>query len=127
MDFLFHKVSESEKKEIQKQAKKIMDDFAGQLNKVKEQVREDFVERGDGQRAPSHGDDPEGPQAYNRKGCENLLRGPEPSRSVGTFPREMFTKGKESKIKCNKISRGIMFENAPKKNGDFIVGEEKKW
>ena len=84
MDFLFHKVSESEKKEIQKQAKKIMDDFAGQLNKVKEQVREDFVERGDGQR-------------------------------------------EEISADCNKISRGIMFENAPKKNGDFIVGEEKKW
>jgi len=53
MDFLFHKVSESEKKEIQKQAKKIMNDFSGQLNKVKEQVSEDFVEIGEGQRQES--------------------------------------------------------------------------
>jgi len=84
MDFLFHKVSENEKKEIQKQAKKIMDDFSGQLGKVKGEISESLIDRGEGQRD-------------------------------------------EGSVECNKISREIMFENAPEKKGDFIVGEEKSW
>ena len=47
-DFTWHKVSEQEKKEIQKQSKKLMDDFASALEKVK--VKEDFLESGDGLR-----------------------------------------------------------------------------
>ena len=29
--------------------------------------------------------------------------------------------------KCNEFSREIMFENAPSKNKDFIIGEKKGW
>lgn len=42
--FLWHKVSEDEKEEIRKQAKKIMDDFSEKLKKV-EKVEESFIER----------------------------------------------------------------------------------
>jgi len=84
MDFLFHKISESERKEIEKQAKKIINDFAKQLDKVKEKVGDSFIEIGEGQRE------------------ENT-------------PHE------------NNFSREIMFENAPNKNKDFILGEKKGW
>jgi len=84
MDFLFHKVSEKEKEQIREQAKKIVDDFSRQLDKIKEKVEGSFIERGEGQR-------------------------------------------EEGKIKCNELSRETFFENALDKNGDFIVGESKKW
>jgi hypothetical protein len=44
-NFLFHKVSEKEKKDIQIQAKKIVNDFSKQLDKVKENVGDFFIER----------------------------------------------------------------------------------
>lgn len=50
MDFLFHKVSEKEKEEIRKQAKKIVDDFSRQLDSVKGKVSESMIEQGEGQR-----------------------------------------------------------------------------
>ena len=50
MDFLFHKVSESEKKDIQKQKKKIIDDFSKKLSKVDKKVGEPLIERREGQR-----------------------------------------------------------------------------
>ncbi len=49
-DFLFHKVSESEKKEIKKQAKEILDDFSRQLSRVKLDKGEPIIERGTGER-----------------------------------------------------------------------------
>lgn len=45
MDFLWHKVSEKEKQEIQLQAKNIMNNFANKLSKIKESLEEPFVER----------------------------------------------------------------------------------
>jgi Asp-tRNA(Asn)/Glu-tRNA(Gln) amidotransferase C subunit len=45
MDFLFHKVSEKEKEEIRKQAKKIMDDFSKQLSKIDQNKEEPIIER----------------------------------------------------------------------------------
>ncbi|MBD3247508.1 hypothetical protein GF378_02715 [Candidatus Pacearchaeota archaeon] len=50
MDFLWHKVSEKEKKSIKKQAKKIMDDFSKKLSKVSKvsdvsELEERFIER----------------------------------------------------------------------------------
>ena len=84
MDFLWHKVSEKEKKEIKKQAKSIMDGFSKKLSKIGK-VPEFIIERGDGDR-------------------------------------------EEGKSECDKsFSRKIMFENAPKKNKDFIIGEKKEW
>ncbi|HJZ19279.1 MAG TPA: hypothetical protein VJ208_04185, partial [Candidatus Nanoarchaeia archaeon] len=44
-DFLFHKVSESEKESIKKEAKKIMDDFSKRLSSIKEKIPEPSVER----------------------------------------------------------------------------------
>ncbi len=34
---------------------------------------------------------------------------------------------REEDGKPEEISRGIMFENAPKKNKDFIIAEKGKW
>jgi hypothetical protein len=50
MDFLWHKVSEKEKKEIEEQAKKIMDNFSLKLSKIKDEIKDissegDFSER----------------------------------------------------------------------------------
>ena len=49
-NFLFRKISEKEKKEIQKQAKEIVDNFSKQLEKVKSNFGESFTEIRDGQR-----------------------------------------------------------------------------
>lgn len=47
--FLWHKVSESEKEEIKKEAKKIMDSFSKKLDKVGK-IEETFIERGECER-----------------------------------------------------------------------------
>jgi len=83
MDFLWHKVSEKEKQEIQKQAKSIMDDLSNKLSKIGKKIDESLIERDDGERD-------------------------EGGNSI-------------------EIDRDIIFENAPEKNGDFIVAERKKW
>ncbi len=44
-DFLFHKVSEKEKEEIKKQAKKIMDDFSKKISKVDKKLKDIAIER----------------------------------------------------------------------------------
>jgi len=82
-DFLWHKVSEKEKKEIEKQAKGIMDSFSKKLSKIGE-VSESVIERENGERDETEG-------------------------------------------KCLELDREIMFDNAPEKNKDFIVGEKKGW
>lgn len=41
--------------------------------------------------------------------------------------REDFERTENEKEKPSKISREIMFENAPDKNKDFIIGEKGKW
>jgi predicted Asp-tRNA(Asn)/Glu-tRNA(Gln) amidotransferase subunit C len=52
-DFTYHKVSEKEKKEIKKQAKKIMDEFASKLEKIK--IQEACFENGSGMRDEGNG------------------------------------------------------------------------
>lgn len=49
-DFLYHKLSEKEKKQIKKQAKSIIEDFSEKLSKVKTQPTEDLIERKDMER-----------------------------------------------------------------------------
>ncbi len=49
-DFLFHKVSEAEKKQIQKQAKVLMDKFSQRLSKIGKQIDDPLIERGEGER-----------------------------------------------------------------------------
>ena len=83
-DFLWHKVSEKEKGEIEKQAKEIMDGFSRKLSKVGKDIPEMLIERESGERIEGEKID-------------------------------------------TKIDREIMFENAPNKNGDFIVGEKSSW
>lgn len=85
-EFLWHKVSEKEKEEIRKQAKKIMDSFSKKLDKVKAKIGESYIERSEFER-----------------------------------------KEKQGEGKSQDIDRGIMFENAPEKNNDFIIGGKKEW
>lgn len=49
-DFLFHKVTEKEKQEIQKKAKNIIDDFSKKLAKINKKTEESTIERGKGSR-----------------------------------------------------------------------------
>ena len=49
-DFLFHKVSEDEKKSIKREAKRIMDSFSKKLAKVDEKIPEPLIERDDFER-----------------------------------------------------------------------------
>jgi len=51
--FLFHKVSEKEKEQIEKQAKKLLKDFAGKLEKIK--AKEEHFENSDGLREEGDG------------------------------------------------------------------------
>jgi len=59
MDFLWHKVSEKEKKDIQKQAKSIMESFSKKLAKVPEidkiSAEDICVERPEGEREEGSG------------------------------------------------------------------------
>ena len=52
---LFHEVSESEKEEIRKEAKKIMDDFAKSLDKISDKIEEPLIERDECERKESSG------------------------------------------------------------------------
>ena len=51
--FLFHKVSEKEKEQIKKQAKKLLNDFSGKLEKIK--AKEEHFENSDGLREEGDG------------------------------------------------------------------------
>ena len=83
MDFLWHKVSEKDKKEIKREAKQIMDNFAKSLKGI-EKVEFSGVQR------------------------------PKQTR-------------KETKPYCDPEFRDLFFENAPRKQGDWIKAEKGKW
>ncbi len=100
-DFLWHKVSEKEKEEIKKQAKSIMDGFSRKLSSISKKMPEVLIKREEGERQEG------APQAYPEKSSKKI-----------------FTRGKEE---CNELDKKIMFENAPSKNKDFIIGEKKGW
>ena len=55
MDFLWHAVSEQEKKDIKFQAKKIMDSFSKKLSDLDKISEEPFIERGEGFRQGEQG------------------------------------------------------------------------
>jgi len=44
-DFLFHKVSESEKEKIKKESKSIMDSFSKKLSKIDKKMKEPLIKR----------------------------------------------------------------------------------
>ena len=100
-DFLFHEVSESEKEEIKKEAKSIMDSFSKKLEKVKDKISEPFVEREDFER-------------------EEITVSKSPAAISST------TNPKERDEEVEDFRR-LMFENAPNKNADFIIAEKKSW
>lgn len=54
-DFLFHAVSEEEKKEIKEEAKQIMERFSKKLSKVKEKISEPIIERDEFERIENKG------------------------------------------------------------------------
>ena len=55
-DFLWRKISEPEKKEIQKQAKEIMDNFSKKLAVVEAKLEEEpLIERSEGERPEGSG------------------------------------------------------------------------
>lgn len=57
VDFLFHDVSEKEKKEIEKQAKQIMDNFSKKLEKVSDKLSEPVIQRNKSEREEGEVDD----------------------------------------------------------------------
>lgn len=67
MDFLFHEISEKEKKEIQKQAKNIMDSFFEKLSKVKQKVKEFSIEREKGEKEEKIGEVLEEDKNFSRE------------------------------------------------------------
>lgn len=55
-NFLFHKVSEEERKNIQKQAREIMDSFSKKLEKVSDKIKEEpLIEREECEREENSG------------------------------------------------------------------------
>ncbi len=98
-NFIFHKVSEHERNEIKKEAKKIMDSFDSVLRKVekkltKKQKQEDFfVER------------------------------------EKNYREEKKQENEKKQNKENKEFRKLMMKNAPKidKNKDYIIAEKGGW
>lgn len=44
-----------------------------------------------------------------------------------TIERKDFQRKENSEIIDNSFDKNIMFENAPKKNPDFIITEKKSW
>lgn len=96
-DFLFHNVSESERDQIKKQAKAIMDGFSEKLSTLKEKIPEPIIERDE----------------FEREEKELLATSSVNSQSKGKNPSEDFKKR--------------FFENASNKNENFILTEKKKW
>ncbi len=84
MSYVWRKLSEDEKEQIQKDAKKLILEFGERVEGLKER-EEVFVERG-------------GEVREETGGCE-----------------------KDSEF------RELIFENAPKKNKDFIIDEKGDW
>jgi len=62
-DFLWHKVSENEKKEIEENAKFIMKSFSEKLSKIDRRIPEFLIERRDMERSEEKGES-----------CENDFR-----------------------------------------------------
>jgi hypothetical protein len=79
-----------------------MDSFSKKLSKIRGEISEPLIEREDFER-------------------EEVFSTTSPPQSPD-YPPPGTTESKE-----NKEFRKIMFENAPNKNKDFILGEKKTW
>jgi Asp-tRNA(Asn)/Glu-tRNA(Gln) amidotransferase C subunit len=71
MDFLWHEVSDKEKEEIRKEAKRILDDFSEKLEKVKDKAKESVVERPECERKEGQGK--ESDSSFRKRMFENAL------------------------------------------------------
>ncbi len=100
VDFLFHKISSEEKEKIKEEAKEIMDTFSKKLLLIKDIKLEDSQDDKDFER-------------------EEL--------SLEKDRNEERNKIGENDSEKNEFSKEIMFENAPKKNKRFIIGDKKRW
>lgn len=83
-ELIWKRLSEGDRKEIEKKAKKIMDDFAKTLEKL-------------------------------------------PVRKEGVVEREIFEREEGDGRKCDSDFRDLMFENASKKDKEFIIAEKGSW
>jgi len=84
MSFVWKKVSENLKKQIDKEAKKILDDFSKSLESIED---------------------------------KKLLSGVERDKQVRS----------ESSVSCDKEFKKLFLKNVPKKEGDYVLTEKKKW
>lgn len=71
MDFLFHTLSEKEKEEVKREAKKILDSFSEKLSKVKVPDEEPLIIRREYEREEGNGVEPEG--GFKEKIFENAI------------------------------------------------------
>jgi Asp-tRNA(Asn)/Glu-tRNA(Gln) amidotransferase C subunit len=55
MDFLWHKVSETERENIKKEAKAIMDNFSKKLERINKKTEEPIIERDECERQEAQG------------------------------------------------------------------------
>tara|TARA_Y100000310_G_scaffold328062_1_gene395454 strand:+ start:4918 stop:5217 length:300 start_codon:yes stop_codon:yes gene_type:complete len=98
---LWHKVSEKEKKEIEKKAKSIMDSFSKKLDKLgKSKIFTSSKQSKDSSTKGKIGD--------------------------SSVERDEFERSEEDGDSLE-IDRKIMFDNASNKNKDFIIAEKGKW
>ena len=89
-----------DKKEIEKQAKEILDKFAKALSKIEEEKEIAYVDREEFERK-------EGGEVSSDKRSE-ALKNADKSEVYCDFKKELL-------------------ENAPKKDNDFIIGEKREW
>ena len=69
MDFLFHTLSEKEKEDIRKEAKRILDSFSEKLSKVKVSEEEPLIKRKSSEREEKEGVDAE--EGFRERMFEN--------------------------------------------------------
>lgn len=111
-NFLFHEVSEKEKQEIQKEAKKIMDSFSKKLSKIDKKISEPLIERREGERE-------EGKGKCSEIDREIMFENASNKKIIGTKNSGNFGAAK-SKTAPTRRSRGEDFAG-------FIIAEKKGW
>ncbi len=103
-DFLWKELSEEEREQIRADAKKLILEFGDRIEQLPDR-EESFVER-EGDRR----------EEISERFCSSSESRPSTRNSSQNSP-----------CKVDKKFREIMFENAPKKKGDFILGERGRW
>jgi Asp-tRNA(Asn)/Glu-tRNA(Gln) amidotransferase C subunit len=97
--FLYKKLTEKEKEEIQKEAERIINSFGNKLSKIKELPEEGNIKREKSFRVERN--------------------------SSAAFPTSAPTSLRDGKDD-EELKKRIL-ANAPNKNNDFIIAEKKSW